>query len=398
MSVEQQFSPSSVSPVPQRSQGFSLHGVGGQAWLLDERGQRLFQLSDNAALIWSGYLEGQSRTAIVRSLALRCGLTRGVADERVKSALAPLSVRAAHRNLGARLSDHARPERPSDWPRPASRRRTYRLLDLRFRLLYATNRLLQRVDPLFKAASIAEPPEPGREFAVLETDEGFAIRSPDRVLSTCSGLEEVAPMVKSALAVAALEESWDAYAVHAAALQQRGRCILMPGRSGAGKSTLAAALNARGWDLIADDSAVVTRSTLRVRQLPLPLCLKEGAWALLAHRFPALADAPCHLRADGMVVRYLLPQHAVGSGLSTDAAAIHRIIFPCYAPDSGTELIRLAPADALKRLVAQLCPLGAGLDKTTLETLIVGIDQIPCFELRSGDLDRAADLVEGACR
>ena len=121
--------------------------------------------------------------------------------------------------------------------------------------------------------------------------------------------------------------------MHAAALNWRGRTLLLSGPSGSGKSTLAATLLARGGELLSDEPVVLDEQGA-VLPLPVPLMLKEASWPLLAAAIPGLMEPPQVLRFDGTPLRYL------------DATLIPF----AAAPVPGTPLLRKLPcqADSLK--------------------------------------------------
>lgn len=76
--------------------------------------------------------------------------------------------------------------------------------------------------------------------------------------------------VELALVRRAVEEAADLQVIHAAALEVRGRGVLLTGASGAGKTTLALLLRQAGHRLLSDDLAPVTRDG---RVLPFPRAL-----------------------------------------------------------------------------------------------------------------------------
>lgn len=47
--------------------------------------------------------------------------------------------------------------------------------------------------------------------------------------------------------------------IHAAVVERHGRALIFPGAPGSGKSTLCAALLSRGWRLLSDEMALISR-------------------------------------------------------------------------------------------------------------------------------------------
>jgi hypothetical protein len=193
-----------------------------------------------------------------------------------------------------------------------------------------------------------------------------------------------------------LEQSCDFGAIHAAAVHRGGNapCVMLPGPSGIGKSTLTAALVADGFRTLGDDTIVLARDTLDVRAVPFGICLKNGAWQLLAARFPDLVEQPVHNRLDGKRVRYLNPG---GQGVAQESCAPRPaawIVFPQRVDYGDSDLIPISRPEALSRLAAQFCPLGAGLDLPKIDRLVRWIGGIACFELRYSTLDQGAERLK----
>lgn len=126
--------------------------------------------------------------------------------------------------------------------------------------------------------------------------------------------------------------------MHAAALNWRGRTLLLSGPSGSGKSTLAATLLARGGELLSDEPVVLDEQGA-VLPLPVPLMLKEASWPLLAAAIPGLMSQPQVLRFDGTPLRYL--DAALIPFAAAPAPGIPLLLFPRYTPGAPP---RLPPA------------------------------------------------------
>ncbi len=194
-------------------------------------------------------------------------------------------------------------------------------------------------------------------------------------------------MVKLALTRLALPQCTACCAFHCALLRRGGRGLLLVGPSGSGKSTLAAALARKGLSVLADDTAVLLPS-LRLRGLPLGICLKEGSWLPLAGHVPDLAWLPIHTRLDRKTVRYLpLTEEAAEGVVVTD------IVFPQFVPGVPSSLRVPGRAEALTRLIESCVPLAEPLGPSLLERLIGWIEGIRCVTLRHGDLEIAVNEI-----
>jgi hypothetical protein len=143
------------------------------------------------------------------------------------------------------------------------------------------------------------------------------------------------------------------------------------------------------------DDTVVLADTMEARPMPFALCLKEGAWPLLEARFPSLARIGEHRRLDGKRVRYLLPPDREKWVAPGSSAPVGWIVFLKREENARGDLVPLARADALTRLLSECVPLGDGLDGAKVDALVRWIGGIPCYELRYGELDGAVAGLNG---
>lgn len=372
----------------------SLHRLDGEAWLLDRCGQRLFHLNPLASLIWSAHLAGLAEAEIADLLSRRHGVAPAMAAGYVRETLRPRPANDEFESMAGGDRDAA--------PRVALGEarvvETYRALDIEIRLGFATDDLHARIHPSLGALGVAgASPAPCR-WQVGAVDGGFALTEQGRLIDRCERTDEVAPMLKLRLVYAALEASRDACALHAAALGAGGRCLLLPGRSGAGKSTIAAGLMSAGFTVLGDDTAVIAEGAAGIRPLPLPIALKAGSWMLLKDRVAGLFDLPIHWRPDGKAVRYVVPPVVACPAPETRVLPVGWIVFPVFAPDCRPALEPVGAGAVLKRLMAGLAPLGAGLTPATLDCLIDWIGTVPCYELRYSALDDAVGTLGELCR
>ncbi|SMF79509.1 Hpr(Ser) kinase/phosphatase [Tistlia consotensis] len=366
---------------PGPSPGVSLHLLDDGAVLFDAASRQLFGLNTAAAYIWCCLEERLAAAEIARRLQQAFGFRASEADAHVAAMLRRWQA------LGLALPA-AEPLRAAAAGRP---RRRYRLLDTAFELAAVPagfeTALADLLGPL--AAGPAGPEALAVELR--ETATGYALAAEGRVVLACGERCEVVPMVKGGLVQLALERCAGISALHAAGLGAGGRALLLPGLSGSGKSTLTAALLAAGMTLLGDDTLVLSEAG-RARPLPFALCLKPGAWRLLADRFPGLAALPVHRRPDGKRVRFLPPPAPPGprAGLP-----VGWIVFPRRVEVGEAALLPLSRAEALARLLGESYSLGDGLDARKVERLVGWIAAVPCFELRLAGLDDAvARLLE----
>ena len=386
--------------------GVSLHFLGEEGVLFDARQQKLYATNTAATFVWccleenlpqGEICERLSRTfkfrpadasAYVNQIVARwrdVGLVDGTTTAAQADTEEPILLRAP---LPVSLpGGDGLERRPED--------RDYRILDLPFRLRMSPAVTLTYPDPLLESFAVDAPPK--ANTLLLDTNPrgcGYTVRANGLDVERCESLSEVVPMIRASLLQLALRCSTDFAAVHAAAVADEGRCILLPGAAGIGKSTLAAALVSTGFQFLGDDTVVLTGTRLDVRPVPFAICVKEGAWSLLTERFPALMRQRVHRRPDGHRVRYL--PAPIGAD-PTALKAVSAIVFPHREPGCASALIPISPPQALRQLLEGFYPLGDGLDITKVERLLRWIAAIDCFDLRFSSLDDGVAQIQSLC-
>jgi hypothetical protein len=213
-----------------------------------------------------------------------------------------------------------------------------------------------------------------------------------------AALDELAPLVKGTLLSEAINNVSYLLYIHAGVVRSASGCLLLPAAPGSGKSSLTAALIHAGFTYFSDEVALLEEDTLNVRPVPVSLCLKDGAWDLLAPRYPEIRDLAIHHRWDGKIVRYLNPPPAALDPEPEKSHPVRWIVFPRYSPEACTELRPVAKAHALHRLLQQCLAVPAPLDQAKIASLVRWISEIPCYELPMSSLDDAVALADELCR
>jgi hypothetical protein len=368
----------------------SLHFIEGEALLLDPCRQRLYRLNVASTLVWCLLEEGESRNAIERRLTFDHGLSANAAarlfDEVLRqwgadpcttpSALPPDSVFAP--SLPAELTEH------------------YALRDARFRVSFSSSRLRDALHPLLLEWA-ARPSGCGVDVAVIEAGEGVNIAAAGRLIGGAPSVAAAAVALRAALTQLAVERSGGLCAVHAGSLMIGDGALLLPGNAGSGKSTLLAGLAASGLEMLSDDTSLLVGDSLRAASLPTGLCVKPGGYHVLASRFRNLADLPEWSRPDGLVAKYLRPGLDLAWAAPDSVVPVRWMIFPQYHPAHQTQLVSLARARALERLLPGIYFLSGTLDAANLDTLISWIEGVDCYELPLSSLEAAVAEVRRLC-
>ncbi|MFW8637308.1 hypothetical protein [Cribrihabitans pelagius] len=166
--------------------------------------------------------------------------------------------------------------------------------------------------------------------------------------------------------------------LHAAAVADSGRAVILAGGSGSGKTTLAMGLMAAGGALAADDHVALAVDGRHMLAFPAASAVKRGAWDLPEIQALGLAGGAAASPRDG--VRYLRPPRCVPAATPVAVAAI---VFPQYGgADAANGLARLDPARALTQLIQT----GGRVSRRnpSLAPLVALLDRVPCYELRYG--------------
>ena len=361
--------------------------------LIEDRGE-LFRLNPTASLVWRGLQSGMPSRDIVNILVQMCGARPDDVERDVTRLIAVLQGIGALARSGTAVPGPAPCSRmkPRIVRHPKrvlshenSRGRCYRLLDFRFTLKTPLASLDLETHRLLSRFSARNDVFPNVALEVIQEGDHWVLYRDGEWIDRTPTEAGVIPMLHANVLLMAYASSDGIAVLHAAAVNRKGRCVLMPAVSGSGKSTLTAALVASGFDYFSDDLVMLTREPVKVRAVPTCLGLKSGSWKPLDHLFPELSKLRVYHRADGKQVKYLsLPQTAVD-----DSSDAHAIVFPTWTSQPGTEFRYISSAEALAALTTAGYDLPNRINRDVVECLIRWIAGLPCFELRYHRLEDA---------
>jgi hypothetical protein len=181
------------------------------------------------------------------------------------------------------------------------------------------------------------------------------------------------------------------FGLHAAAVARDGRGLLLPGASGSGKSTLAIALAVAGFAVLGDD--LVFLRDAEALAFPDDVDVTPATAAL----FPgleALAGPP----EAGWPKRAVAPDSELGAAVVTSCRPAV-LVFPSVAGSVSSELIPLAPAEALLRLAPDVFLTEPAATQAHLDALGRLVRRCSCWQLHTGrDLDRVPALLGAILR
>jgi hypothetical protein len=180
----------------------------------------------------------------------------------------------------------------------------------------------------------------------------------------------------------------DRFGLHAAAVARDGRGLLLPGTSGSGKSTLTIALAVAGFDVLGDDLVFLCDG----EALAFPDDIDVTATtAALFPRLGALAGPA----EPGWPKRAVAPDDDLGAPVVSSCRP-SVLVFPRVVGSASSELIPLAPPEALLRLAPDVLMTEPAAAQAHLGALGRLVRQCSCWQLQTGrDLDRVPALLAG---
>lgn len=182
------------------------------------------------------------------------------------------------------------------------------------------------------------------------------------------------------------EEGWLAL-LHAAVVTRGPHTFLLTGPGGSGKTTLAAALIARGFRLVAEDTAPLDREG-RVHPLPFRLSLKAGSWPLV-HRF---GIATRGLRRHALDPRALVYAPLDPSRRAASPVRPTAVLSLARGRGEAAGIRPLSPLEALAHFLDE----ASFIDFAAAEALdfLRRFEALPAFRLTYDDAVEAAVLLE----
>lgn len=369
--------------------GVRLRIVDDEGVLFDARRRTAYCLNTAATLIWCRIESGD---AGLRARDVDAATRAMIAQWH---ALGLLVAPGCAPPAALAVARQTRPRRgaPVPPPSPDAVWRHYRLLDSVVAMAFGEPGLAALVDPTLAHLACAAPTETPRLMAVDRHEGRFRLSTGGRLIDACASPSELAPLVKLHLARLAVTAFPHRFALHAGAVATPQGTLLLPAAAGSGKSVLTAAMMARGWSYLSDDTTLLAPRDFSVTGVAYALTIKEGAFGVVAPLFPELLRHEVHRRPDGQLVRYLAPIGREREGVPA-APPVRWIVSPRYAATRRPAVLkRLTRPAALKLLLAN----GGGarpLDWQTLNRIIDWLHGIESCALAYSSLDAAVAAIE----
>lgn len=182
--------------------------------------------------------------------------------------------------------------------------------------------------------------------------------------------------------------------IHAAALERDGRAVILPAASGSGKSTLTAALVARGWRLLSDETAILRPADLGLVPLARPISLKNDSIAVARGLFDAEALSPTlHGMPKGDMAYLRPPAESVARVAETARPAL--VIRPRFIPGEPFAATRLGRIEAFRLLLDNAVNYPEML-RTGFDMVRALVERCPAHAVSYGALPPVLDFIERA--
>lgn len=344
----------------------------------------LHALNRAGALIWTLLLEGYDEAAASAELSRIGSLaparaTRFVADalaqwrqrgflEGTSPPVAPVAARRPPDLAGIACPDFA-----------ATAVRSYRLLGTTIAVRYARATDADAVDPVLSHLA-AGSAATALAIDVVPAGDRLAVYQDGVLQDTCTGPDDLAPVVKSLVWLGAVNRADYFLNIHAGVVGDGDGCLLLPAAAGSGKSTLCALMMARGYHLLSDEVALLQRGSLHVVPVPLALAIKDTGIEAVARELPEVRALRLHRRHDGKRVAYLPPRGPA----SMASLPVRCLVFPKFEPQAATRLAPVARADALARLLDECVSMPKPLTAEDAAALVGWMTSIDCYRLDFG--------------
>lgn len=269
----------------------------------------------------------------------------------------------------------------------------YQLADQPWRLQCANLALWAILTPPFAHLAIppVPSPEPASIFSILPEPAGLSLwRGGHRYANASSPGAALMTLFGEIAEFGYREQNWLA-ALHAAAIHDGARALLLPALGGTGKTTLTAALLAAGYGYLSDDVAPLDAETLGVWPLPLPLRIKPGSVPVLRERYPELDVLPAYGPPDQAV--RLLPPPRFSLHATQRRYPVAGLVFPEYRPAAAATVQPISPLEALQRLIAAEALFQRPLIPQHIQRLLAWLEATPAWRLEYDSVSEAGCMI-----
>lgn len=230
----------------------------------------------------------------------------------------------------------------------------YRFGDSVIHFSFETRLLEYYIHPLISHQETNETSENAATFELFTSGERVVFRI-NGVVEGVWGKDE-SHLVKGLIfvklvnAIYGRKDDFWLMTVHASAVTNRQKTILITAAAGSGKTTMSALLQNAGYYLVSDDFVPVNRHSLAF-PLPIAMSVKQGSIDLLSPIFPSLAEKPLTRISWEKIVRYHFPDEQ--PEFSNASYPVSEFVFIKYDPSVDFEWHQLDVVNGIKLLLEQ---------------------------------------------
>jgi hypothetical protein len=134
--------------------------------------------------------------------------------------------------------------------------------------------------------------------------------------------------------------------LHAGAVADGKRGVVIAGFSGYGKSTLTTALVQSGFDYLTDERVAIDSDSLMVSGFPKPVSLVSGSFTVFPEFNPAV-----HGHGQATDTEWQIPASTIGSGAMLTEMLAKVVVFVNYQAGSDIGVVPVHPVTAVARLL-----------------------------------------------
>jgi hypothetical protein len=178
--------------------------------------------------------------------------------------------------------------------------------------------------------------------------------------------------------------------IHAGVIEKAGSAVILPAPPGSGKSTLCAALVQRGWRLLSDELALVSRRDGLLMPIARPVNLKNQSIDIIRAFEPtAVIGTPANDTSKGTVAHMRAPAESIAR--AQEPARPAWVIFPKYEAGSAARLSPIPKGNAFMEL-AESAFNYSNLGEEGFRVLADVIDRSDCYRFSYSNLDEAVAI------
>lgn len=219
-------------------------------------------------------------------------------------------------------------------------------------------------------------------------DGGLRLRRDGKLINQNLPYGRMADHLMAEVCYSLAHESRGGLLLHSAAVRNKGRGIILPGKSGAGKSTLTAWLASNDCDYSTDEMIFVPNGSRQFAGFTRPIVIKSPA----RHLLPTLVKE----RWLGSVVieepaEMVYPER-LGAAIVADMIPLDLIVFPHYQDGREMAIGRLSKAEAAFELMRCLAN-ARNLAEHGLSEVVRLANTVPAYALSYANLGQAGRAI-----